>query len=273
MKLSFMWVDKTLPKDRSITGSRLDLKELVRILSAEGYNGIEIMLGDPFKFDFKDMISDAGLEVSQLCTGEFWGSYHLCLNDIDSRKMEKALSWAEKVIRLASQLNCSVNIGRFRGKIWEDGLENSIVRMMDSFRYLDKIAQKLGVRLLIEPLRKDLCDNINSVSEAFEFISNTESESINIMIDTDHTSLEEIQYIKSYFSRIEYIHLADTMHVPLGEGNIPFSEYFKLFKLMRYDGYMSVEVFSQGQDENIVQKSMIYLKRFIRKEGDQWRYQ
>lgn len=275
MKLSFMWVDKTLPKDHSITGSNLNLKELVKMLSEEDYDGIEIMLGNPFNFDFrevKNIIYGARLEVSQLCTGELWGSYHLCLNDIDRRRREKALSWAVMVINLANRLNCSVNIGRFRGKIWEDGLENSIVRMVDSFRCLDKIAQKLGVRLLIEPLRKDLCDNINSVSEAFEFICNTESKSFNIMIDTDHTSLEEIKYIQSNFSRIEYIHLADTMHVPLGEGTIPFSEYFKLFKLIRYDGYMSVEVFSHNQDENIVQKSMIYLKRFIRKEGGQWSY-
>ena len=77
----------------------------------------------------------------------------------------------------------------------------------------------------------------------------------------------------SYNSRISHIHLADTMHIPLGDGTIPFSEYFKLFKHMRYDGYLSIEVFSQGKDENIVQETMLYLKRFIRKEGAQWCYQ
>lgn len=271
-----MWLDPTLPRDHSVTGSSLSLREFIRILSEAGYNGIEIMLGNPFSFNLEEitnLIRDAKLEVSQLCTGEFWGSYNLCLNDIDRRKREKALSWAEKVISLASRLNCSVNIGRFRGKIWEDGLENSIVRMIDSFRYLDRIAQKLGVRLLIEPLRKDLCDNINSVSEAFEFIYNTESKSINIMVDTDHTSLEEIQYIQSHFSRIEYIHLADTMHVPLGEGTIPFSEYFKLFKSQRYDRYMSVEVFSDNRDKEVIRKSIDFLKQFVKKENDgRWSY-
>lgn len=270
-----MWVDQTLPKDHAITGSNLKLKEFVRILSEAGYNGIEIMVGDPFNFNIKEVaevICNARLEVSQLCTGEFWGSYNLCLNDINIKKCTKALSWAKQVINLAGILNCSVNIGRFRGKIWEDGLKNSVNRMVDSFKYLDKKAQKLGVRLLIEPLRSNICDNINSVSEAGAFIHNAGLRSFYIMIDIDHTSLKEIEYIQSNFSSIKYIHLADTQHAPLGEGTILFSKYFKLFKSLRYDGYMGIEVFSNNQDRNIVQKSISYLKRFIQRADKVWEY-
>jgi sugar phosphate isomerase/epimerase len=270
-----MWVDQALPKDHAITGSNLNLKEFVRILSEAGYNGIEIMLGNPFDFNIKEVVEvicNARLEVSQLCTGEFWGSYNLCLNDINIKKCTKALSWAKQVINLAGILNCSVNIGRFRGKIWEDGLKNSVNRMVDSFKYLDKKAQKLGVRLLIEPLRSNICDNINSVSEAVAFIHNAGLRSFYIMIDIDHTSLEEIEYIQSNFSIIKYIHLADTQHAPLGAGIILFSKYFKLFKSLKYDGYMGIEVFSNNQDRDIVQKSISYLKRFIQRADKVWEY-
>jgi len=270
-----MWIDQTLPQGHAVTGINLKLKDLVRLLRDAGYNGVEIMLGDPFNFNFKELkniVYDLKLEVSQLCTGEFWGSYNLCLNDINNKKYVKALLWAEQVIHLAGTLNCSVNIGRFRGKIWEDGFKNSINRMVNSFRHLDKKAKEQGIELLIEPLRSDICDNLNSVSEVAELIHNTGLQSFYIMIDTDHTSLEEIEYIKNNFSSIKYIHLADTRHVPLGEGTIPFSKYFKLFKSLRYDGYMGIEVFSNNQDKNIIQKSINYLKRFIQKEGGQWNY-
>jgi D-psicose/D-tagatose/L-ribulose 3-epimerase len=270
-----MWVDKTIPDDHSITGLRLEFKKFTSILSKTGYNGVEIMMGNPFSFDFKEVkkiVYDTNLEISQLCTGEFRGTYNLCLNDINKEKRKEALLWAEKVISLASILNCSVNIGRFRGRVWEDGFNNSINRMVHSFRYLDKKAKEQNIEILIEPLRKDICDNLNSVLEVSEFIKNYELQSFYIMIDTDHTSIKEIEYIQNNISCIKYIHLADTMHVPLGEGIISFSEYFKLFKSLRYDGYMSIEVFSNNYDENIIKKSMLYLKRFIQKEGRQWNY-
>lgn len=275
MKLSFMWVDKTIPDDHSVTGSRLEFKKFTSILSKTGYNGVEIMMGNPFNFDFeevKKIVYDANLEISQLCTGEFWGTYNLCLNDINKEKRKEALLWAERVIDIASKLNCSVNIGRFRGKIWQDGIKHSINRMVHSFRYLDKKAKEQNIEILIEPLRKDICDNLNSVSEVSEFIKNFELQSFYIMIDTDHTPIEEMKYFQNNFSSIKHIHLADTMHVPLGEGVIPFSEYFKLFKSLRYNGYMSIEVFSNNQDENIINNSIVYLKRFIHKEGGQWNY-
>jgi D-psicose/D-tagatose/L-ribulose 3-epimerase len=270
-----MWVDQTLPKDHAITGSNLNLKEFIRILSETGYNGIEIMLGNPLNFNIKkvvDVVYSAGLEVSQLCTGEFWGSYNLCLNDINTKKRKKALSWAEQSIKFASILKCSVNIGRFRGKIWEDGVKNSMNRMLNSFRYLDKKAKEWNVELLIEPLRKDICDNINSVSEVASFINNNGLQSFRIMIDTDHTSIEEIGYIQSNFSNIKYIHLTDTMHSALGEGTIFFPKYFKLFKSLRYEGYMSIEVFSNNQDMNIAQDSISYLKKFIQRTNELWKY-
>ena len=270
-----MWIDQSLPQDHAITGMNLKLEKSVKTLSEEGYNGIEIILGNPFNFNVKeavDIIYDSKLEVSQLCTGEFWGSYNLCLNDIDTKAYAKAILWGEQVINLASVLNCSVNIGRFRGKVWEDGFKNSMNRMVNSFRHLDKKAKEQGIELLIEPLRGNICDNLNSVSEAAELIHNTGLQSFYLMIDTDHTSIEEIGYIQNKFSSIKYIHLADTMHAPLGEGTILFSKYFKLFKSLRYEGYMGIEVFSNNQDRNIAQNSISYLKKFIQRTNKLWKY-
>lgn len=270
-----MWIDKLIPEGHPLTGSRLSLEKTAGLLSEKGYNGIEIMIGDPSVFDYREVqniVSKYNLEVSQLCTGEFWGTYNLCLNDINEIKAEKALDWAEKVINLAGFFNCSINIGRFRGKIWQDGFENSIGRMINSFKYLDKKAQEQNVKILIEPLREDICDNLNYVSEAYDIIKKHKLQSFSIMIDTDHTSIEEKDSIQSYSNSIKYIHLADTKHVPLGDGIVPFSEYFNLIQSIGYDGYVGIEVFSDNQDEDIIKSSITYLKKFIYKEEEHWHY-
>ncbi len=275
MKFSFMWVDKTLPKEHPVTGSKMNLREFAKLLSVTGYNGIEIMMGNPFMFDYEDVknvISETNLQISQLCTGEFFNFYGLCLNHKDQDKYKEALLWAEEVINLASQFKCSMNIGRFRGKIWQDGHENSFDRMINSFKHLDQKAQEKKVTILIEPLRKDICDNLNSVLDTYNFLKKFGLQSFHLMIDTDHTLIEEKEYVNKYSSSIKYIHLADTKHVPIGEGIIQFSEYFNLFKSIGYHGYMSIEVFSENRDKEIIKKSMAYLEKFFYKDGIRWVY-
>lgn len=276
MKLSYMWVDKHLPQTHPVTGITLPLPETLKLLSHTGYNAVEIMLGNPFEFDIDHVsnhIAAAGLEISQLCTGEFWGTYHLCLNDPEEKQRKKAIVWGEQIITLAAQAGCSINIGRFRGKIWNDEQAQSLRRMGESFRHLDQYARQRGVEILIEPLRPDICDNLNSIAESLAFIEQHELQAFHLMLDTDHTTLEEYDSITTHFSRIKFIHLADTKHVPLDEGNIPFDRYFDLFKFLQYDGYLSIEVFSQNRDTMIVKKSLKYVKKFMSQKEDRlWKW-
>jgi sugar phosphate isomerase/epimerase len=211
-----------------------------------GFDGIEVMIGDPDLFDrdvFGKSVLAHGLEVSQLCTGELFGSLNLMLNDPDGSARKAALKKAESVVRLAGSLGCKVGIGRFRGKIWNGDEMSSLEALAGSLSALDRFAGEEGVELLIEPLRPDICDTLTTVSQACTFMDAAGLSNFGWLLDTDHVGLDQEQSIVDYKDRLGFVHLADTFHVPIGRGKIDFPRYIELLGRLEYAGYFSVEVF------------------------------
>lgn len=246
MKKSYMWIDPSLPRDHAITGLDLPLTEALSCVERLGFDGIEVMIGDPDLFDwdaFRRAVLAHGLEVSQLCTGELFGSLSLMLNNPDGSARQAALSTAESVVRLAGKLGCKIGIGRFRGKIWDGDETSSLEAMAASFSVLDKLGREEGVELLIEPLRPDICDTLNTVSQTCSFMDAAGLTNFGWLLDTDHVGLDQEESIVNHKSRLGFVHLADTFHTPVGRGKIDFPRYFKLLERLGYTGYCSVEVF------------------------------
>jgi len=246
MKKSYMWIDPSLPRDHAITGLDLPLAEASARMEELGFEGIEVMIGDPDLFDwkaFRKAVLARGLEVSQLCTGELYGSLNLTLNNPDGSARKTALRMAESVIRLAGNLGCRVGIGRFRGKIWDNDEASSLEAMAESFAALDRLAREEGVELLIEPLRPDICDTLNTVSQTCAFLDANGLAAFGWLLDTDHVGLDQEAGIVKNMRRLGFVHLADTFHIPLGRGKIDFPRYFELLGRLEYAGYCSVEVF------------------------------
>jgi D-psicose/D-tagatose/L-ribulose 3-epimerase len=115
--------------------------------------------------------------------------------------------------------------------------------MAESFAVLDEIAHAEGVEILIEPLRPDICDTMNSVAETASFIDECGLKNFGWLLDTDHVDLGQKDDIAKRAASLGFVHLADTFHVPLGRGSIDFPSYFALLSELDYSGYCSVEVF------------------------------
>jgi len=257
VKTSYMWIDPRLPNDHRITGLSMPLASALEAMASLGFDGVELMIGDPEAFDadaFASAVKGSGLEVSQICTGELSGSYGLALNHPDLARRKAAVRAAEKCIRLAGRWRCSVGIGRFRGKIWDAEPRASVERMTDSMRFLDRIAGDEGVKVLLEPLRPDICDTLNSVSATTAFIDAAGLESFGWLLDTDHVELGEASGLRGETESPDFVHLADSMHAPLGRGKIDFRAYLSLIASMEYQGYCSIEVFS---DETVNERQFL----------------
>jgi len=268
LKLSYMWVDSNLPASGRITGIRENLDKTLEKLQILRYNGIEVMIGNPFNFDvksFQKTLDKYNLQTSQLCTGEFWGTYNLCLNDPQEKNRREALRWAFKTVDIAEKLKCSVNVGRFRGKIWNNENQDSVERMFEAFISLDKYALEHGVWILLEPLKPNVCDTLNTLKDSLDVIESLGLQSTGIMLDTDHTDLvHEEQWIEKL--NLFYVHLSDTDHLPLGKGRIPFERYFSILRKYRYEGYLSVETFCC--ELQCIEESNSLLSKHLLVEGD-----
>ena len=249
MKKSYMWIDSALPRGRAVTGLTLPLEKALDRMAELGFEGVELMIGDPGSFkadEFLKAVLGRGMEVSQICTGELFGSLGLALNDPDDSGRRTALRKAAEVVALAGRFGCKVGIGRFRGRIWNRDRAASYGAMADSFAFLDRLARDAGVEILLEPLRPDICDTLNTVSETAEFIGTCGLEKFGWLLDTDHVGLDQEASVRERRASLGFVHLADTRHLPLGRGDIEFPRYLGLLREIGYSGFCSVEVFSDA---------------------------
>lgn len=102
--------------------------------------------------------------------------------------------------------------------------------------------------MLIEPLREEVCDTLNTVAGTVAFIKENGLSSAALMIDNGH--------------------------LPLGKGAVQCDAYFAPLKEFGYVGPSSVEIFPDDVDEQIVRSSVQYRKPFIglSEALDGWRW-
>jgi sugar phosphate isomerase/epimerase len=248
----------------------MPLQEALSAMKDLGFDGIELMIGNPASFDaetFERQVKDHGLSTSQICTGELFGSYGLALNHPDVSLRSAAMRSAEDVIRMAGRWQCTVGIGRFRGKVWDSDPGVSMGRMADSLRHLNKVAEDEGVDILLEPLRRDVCDTLNTVAETASVIQAWRLDRFGWLLDTDHVDLGQTESIRREVRSLGFVHLADSRHMPLGRGDIRFEDYIALFASLGYQGYCSVEVFPDPsiKDELLLEEMAERLSEYFRK--------
>lgn len=247
MKTSYMWIDPGLPNDHLITGLSMPLDEALSALKIFGFDGIELMIGNPINFEaeiFEQKVREYGLSISQICTGELYGSYGLMLNHPDSSMRKKSLYVCEDIIKMAAHWRCTVSIGRFRGKLWDSDPKASIEIMAESLKYLNDVANAEDAYILLEPLRLDICDTLNTVDETTNFIRVWGLNRFGWLLDTDHVDFGQVESIQREAHSLGFVHLADSQHNPLGRGKIRIENYIALLASIKYQGYCSVEVFS-----------------------------
>lgn len=249
MKTAFMWIDPQVATAGRITGLRLPVAEATAALRAAGYDGLELMIGDPSGFDteaLRSALVDSDLELSQICTGELFGSYGLALNHQDADIRRRALEAGISVIHLAATWGCPVSIGRFRGRMGQPA-DESLALMAESLQSLDREASREGVRILLEPLRPDVCDTLSTVVGTATAIRDWGLDSTGWLLDTDHVDLGQSADVAAGSASLGYVHFADSRHVPLGRGSIDFVAYVRLLSRIGFRGYCGIEVFPDSE--------------------------
>jgi sugar phosphate isomerase/epimerase len=249
MKTAYMWIDPQLATAGRVTGLRLPVAEAATTLRTAGYTGLELMIGDPAGFDteaLRSALVDSDLALSQICTGELFGSYGLALNHEDPEMRRRALRAGVAVIQLAAGWGCPVGIGRFRGRMGRDA-DATMARMGESLRSLDRVATREGVRILLEPLRPDVCDTLSTVAGTARAIRDWGLDSTGWLLDTDHVDLGQSAGVAAESESLGYVHFADSRHVPLGRGSIDFVAYVRLLARIGFRGYCGIEVFPDSE--------------------------
>ncbi len=129
-------------------------------------------------------------------------------------------------------------------------------------------AEKWGLTIVIEELRAEECNFINSCKEAMEIIRAVNKPSIQLLVDYYHAVLggDTMEEIASYGDAIKHVHIASPKRercFPNEEDAADVKDFFEALKKAGYDGGVSLEGKSVPPYDECVALSLDVMKRAL----------
>lgn len=162
-------------------------------------------------------------------------------NDI----LHSSLCYYQKAIDAASFLGCekvqiSVGTGYFnepKEKAWQICRENLTL--------LCQYCKHLGITLVLEELKQDNSNVINTSVELVKMISEVDSPNLVGMLDIDQMVVngeEPSDYFQNLGKKLIHLHFNDTGHTVPGDGDYPMPEFYDEIVASGYNGTCSFEI-------------------------------
>ncbi|WP_158821681.1 sugar phosphate isomerase/epimerase family protein [Granulicella sp. S156] len=251
---------------------RDDLGSCIDRCAELGYDGVELALRDASQVDvqrIKQRLAATGLEIPCISTGQVFAADHLYFTHPDGAVRTRAIERIIDMIRLASEFNAKVNIGRVRGTIHsEDTLDAASRRYIDCVCQCAYIAEPLGVELLVEPVNRYEVNFINNCAQGIELIRESGLRCVRLMPDTFHMNIEDASFRDAFLAArdfISYVHVADSNRLAPGWGHVPLDEIFQILGEIGYNDWITAEILPEPNPDAAARQAIKFLRsRFSR---------
>ncbi len=262
----------------SETFTGMPFEEVCRVAGRTGYTGLEIdpsNLGDDpaalppaRRRELRDRMRDTGIAYvglhSFLKTPK---GLHASTPDVAVRA--RTWTYIRRLVDLCADLGdrpvMVMGSGRQRGTTGGSSPADAARRIEEGLADLAPAAAARQVTILLEPLAPHLCDVINSLDEAVAIVKRINSPGVQSMLDTHNTTAETLpldQVIRRYFPYLCHVHVNELDGRRPGLGAFPFATVLQSLKDLRYQGWVSVEVFDFRPDgETVAREASAYLRR------------
>jgi sugar phosphate isomerase/epimerase len=246
---------------------RDDLCRCIERCADLGYDGVELALRDASQVEvqrIKKQLVATGLEVPCISTGQVFAADHLYFTHPDKAVRDRAVERIIDMVRLASEFNAKVNIGRVRGIIHTgDSPDVARQRYIDCVCLCADVAEPLGVDLLVEPVNRYEVNFINNCTQGIELIRESGRRGARLMPDTFHMNIEDASFRDALVKSsdfISYIHVADSNRLAPGWGHIPFDEIFGVLGEIGYNDWITVEILPEPDPDSAAQQAIRFLR-------------
>lgn len=251
------------------------IEQCISIIAKTGYDAIELMCDTPHAFPPVSMeklnsiqksleankVGISNLNGFMMCQiGDF---HHPSWIENDPLERQKRIDHTINCIKLAKKLGAKTvstepggplkNISEQKGlEIFKKGLDEVV-----------PIAEKNGIKLLIEPEPNLLIENSN---QFLKFIANFDTKYLGLNFDAGHffcVGEDPASLLKSLKDYIAHIHLEDIAssriheHLIPGRGAINFAEFFDALGSINYNGFVTVELYPYQNDPQQAAKEAI----------------
>ena len=260
--------------------AELSWAEQCQIIGDAGYKGVEIAaftlvkegVGEISPTKRKEMVSvmkNVGIE----CAGLHWllapPPRGLHFTTPDAAVRQKTIAYFDELIDFCGDLDGSCMIfGSPKQRNTRDiSVEEAKKYFTEGLLAVADHAQQRGIKILIEPLGKRVTDVVNTLAEALELAEQVNHPAVQIMFDFNNTVDETEPFdvlLRKYYKHIHHVHVQEMGGKHLGTGTAvnDYVEAFQTLKDLKYDKWISLEVFGFSPGgRRIAEESMRTLKQ------------
>jgi sugar phosphate isomerase/epimerase len=233
-----------------------------------GYDGVEIAIRDPGLVDggeLQRVVSDYGLEIPAIGTGQAWGEEKLSFTDPDPSVRRAAIDRTKSHIPFAAQTGAAIIIGLLRG-IVRPGVDHAQAMdwLVAALQECCAAAQPHGVRIALEPITRYETTLINSLAQGLDLLERVGAQNMGLLPDSFHMNIEEPnieESIRACDDRIFHFHVADSNRWYPGAGHLDFRSILNALYATGYEGYVSGEFMPLPDADTSAEMGIAHLRR------------
>jgi len=210
-----------------------------------GYESIEIS-GEPTQYPAgptRALLKQHGIRC--------WGAVTLTLGERnlaakDTAQRAQSVQYVKSVVQMVADLEGEIVtiVPATVGKVVPDSTpENEWAWVRDGLKDVYQLAERLGVRMAIEPLNRFETYFINRADQALA-MANAVGPNCGVCLDAFHLNIEEADFLKAIRTggkKIYDFHVADNNRLAPGQGALDWPAIVRTLKEVGYDGALTAE--------------------------------
>lgn len=267
--------------------SRYSLEYCFQMAKEYGFQGVEVWGARPHAYAYDmdkqrirqilDWKKEYGVEVSMF-TPEIL-AYPYNLVSADAKEREETVAYLERSLEVAR----GIGTDKMQITIKHPGYERSRKEiwnvMEENLNRLCHKAEKEGVDIILESLSPSEGNVITCADDIVQIQERVQSKALCSMIDVVPPFIANEPY-SEYFDKLgatmKYVHICNSdgkteFHMQLNDsaGQIPLSDFFRILKRNKYDGWCSTELLAPyfRDPELYLSESMRAIKDICMKAG------
>jgi len=244
-----------------------DFEANVAKIASWGYDGVELAVRDPKLVNagqLERVISEQGLSVPAIGTGQAWGEEGLSFTSNDPAVRAAAIERISSHIPLAAHLDAIVILGLIRGVTPKGQThEQSMEYLVEAIQECAVAAEGSCVRFALEPMNRYETDLIHTAAEGMELIERVGKDNFGLLLDTFHMNIEEADIgdsIRACGDRIFHFHVADSNRWYPGAGHLDFGAILDDLEGTGYQGFVSGEFMPLPDADTAARNGVDYLR-------------
>jgi len=239
-----------------------------------GFDSVEIAIenvNDISPSVIKRALDDNGLKCSSSCVALGEG------RDLRGSVKEQhtAMDYIKSMLDIMPELGAPVLIGPLyscvgRAEYFEkEQRQVQWDRVVRHFRTLSAYAEKLGVKMAIEPLNRYETDFINTCDQALKMINDVGSDALTVLLDSYHMNIEEKDPAKAILkagSKLGHFHACGSDRGTPGGDQTNWGSIHAALEKINYSGSVVIESFTT--DVKVIAKAASIWRDFEPSQED-----